>query len=136
MDRLSPERRGWLMSRVKSKNTTTEMTVRRLVFGMGYRYRLHDKRLPGRPDLVFSGRRKIIFVNGCFWHGHENCRYAALPKTRVDFWRAKVEKNQARDRENIALLEANGWKVLTVWQCELKNTERLANKLYDFIEHE
>jgi DNA mismatch endonuclease (patch repair protein) len=136
MDRLSPERRGWLMSRVKSKNTTTEMAVRRLVFGMGYRYRLHDKRLPGRPDLVFSGRRKIIFVNGCFWHGHESCRYAALPKTRVDFWRAKVEKNQARDRENIALLEANGWKVLTVWQCELKNTERLANKLYDFIEHE
>ncbi|HUX29906.1 MAG TPA: very short patch repair endonuclease [Thiobacillus sp.] len=136
MDRLSPERRGWLMSRVKSKNTTTEMAVRRLVFGMDYRYRLHDKRLPGRPDLVFSGRRKIIFVNGCFWHGHESCRYAALPKTRVDFWRAKVEKNQARDRENIALLEANGWKVLTVWQCELKNTERLANRLYDFIEHE
>ena len=115
MDKLSPERRGWLMSRVKSKNTTQEMAVRHLVFGMGYRYRLHDKRLPGRPDLVFSGPRKIVFVNGCFWHGHEGCRYARLPKTKVNFWRAKIEKNQTRDRENIALLEASGWRVLTVW---------------------
>lgn len=136
MDKLSPERRGWLMSRVKSKNTTPEMAVRHLVFGMGYRYRLHDKRLPGRPDLVFSGPRKIVFVNGCFWHGHEGCRYARLPKTRVDFWRAKIEKNQTRDRENIALLEASGWRVLTVWQCELKNVERLASELYDFIEYD
>lgn len=124
------------MSRVKSKHTTPEMAVRRLIFSMGYRYRLHDKRLPGRPDLVFSSRRKVIFVNGCFWHGHEGCRYAGLPKTRVDYWREKIEKNQIRDREKIALLEADGWKVLTVWQCELKNTEKLANNLYDFIEHD
>lgn len=123
------------MSRVKSKNTTPEMAVRHLVFGMGYRYRLHDKRLPGRPDLVFPGRCKVVFVNGCFWHGHEGCRYARLPKTQVDFWREKIENNQARDRTNVALLEANGWKVLTVWQCELKTIEALANKLYEFIEH-
>lgn len=134
MDKLSPEHRGWLMSRVKPKDTTPELAVRRLVFGMGYRYRLHDKRLPGRPDLVFAGRRKIVFVNGCFWHGHKGCRYAHLPKTRVDFWRTKITNNRARDRRNIAQLEASGWTVLTVWQCELKIIEALANKLYDFLE--
>jgi len=136
VDKLSPEHRGWLMSHVKSKNTTTEIAVRHLVFGMGYRYRLHDKRLPGRPDIVFSGRQKVIFVNGCFWHGHEGCRYARLPKIRLDFWRAKIEKNQARDRANIGLLEAKGWKVLTVWQCELRTIEIVTNKLYEFIEHD
>jgi DNA mismatch endonuclease (patch repair protein) len=136
VDKLTPEHRGLLMSRVKSKNTAPEMAVRHLVFGMGYRYRLHDKRLPGRPDLVFPGRRKVVFVNGCFWHGHEGCRYARLPKTRVDFWREKIEKNRVRDRTNVALLEANGWKVLAVWQCELKIIEALANKLYEFIEHD
>ena len=134
MDELSPEHRGWLMSRGKSKDTTPELAVRRLVFGMGYRYRLHDKRLPGRPDLVFAGRRKIVFVNGCFWHGHKGCRYAHLPKTRVDFWRTKIKNNRARDRRNIAQLEASGWTVLTVWQCDLKIIEALANKLYDFLE--
>lgn len=135
MDSLTVAHRSWLMGRVKSKNTGPEMLVRHLVFHMGYRYRLHDKRLPGKPDLVFFGRRKAIFVNGCFWHAHENCRYASLPKTRVDFWRDKFRNNRARDRANIALLEAKGWKVLTVWQCELKDIETLANKLYDFIEH-
>jgi DNA mismatch endonuclease (patch repair protein) len=124
------------MSRVKSTDTSLELSVRKLVFGMGYRYRLHDKRLPGRPDLVFPGRHKIIFVNGCFWHGHRGCRYARLPKTRVGFWRAKIKNNQARDRANTALLEGSGWKVLTLWQCELMNIEGLANKLYEFIEHD
>jgi len=124
------------MSRVKSKNTTPEMAVRRLVFGMGYRYRLYDKRLSGKPDLVFPSRHKILFVNGCFWHGHEGCRYARLPKTRVDFWRAKVERNRTRDQENIASLQADGWKVLTVWQCELKDIEKLTDRLYDFIEND
>lgn len=134
MDRLSPERRGWLMSRVRSKDTTPELAVRRLVFGMGYRYRLYDKRLPGRPDLVFAGRRKVVFVNGCFWHGHRGCRYARLPRTNTDFWRKKIRKNRARDRRNAALLEASGWKVLTVWQCELKDVETLADSLYEFLE--
>lgn len=124
------------MGRVKPKNTTPEMVVRHTIFRMGYRYRLHDKRLPGRPDLVFAGRRKVIFVNGCFWHGHEGCRYAHLPKTHVRFWRAKIEKNRARDQANIALLKTDGWKVFTVWQCELKNIEILAKKLHDFIEYD
>jgi len=123
------------MSCIKSENTTTEMTVRRLIFGMGYRYRLHDKRLPGKPDLVFKGRRKAIFVNGCFWHGHESCRYATIPKTRTDFWRNKIEKNRARDVRNVQLLENDGWKVLVVWQCELKGVDTLTAKLYDFLEN-
>lgn len=135
MDKLSPERRGWLMSRVRSKNTSPEIAVRRLVFGMGYRYRLHGRNLPGKPDLVFAGRRKIIFVNGCFWHGHESCRYARLPETRVSFWLEKIEKTRQRDRNNKALLEASGWQVLTVWQCELKSIETLVEKLHEFIEH-
>lgn len=124
------------MSRVKSKDTSPEMTVRRLVYGMGYRYRLHDKRLPGKPDLVFFGRRKVIFVNGCFWHGHDGCRYARLPKTRVAFWKIKIDKNRARDHEISSVLRADGWKVLTLWQCEIKNIEELESKLYGFIEHE
>jgi DNA mismatch endonuclease (patch repair protein) len=135
VDRLSREHRGWLMSRVKSKNTTPEMAVRNLVYGMGFRYRLHDKRLPGRPDLVLSGRRKVVFVNGCFWHGHEGCRYARIPKTRVAFWRAKIVKNRNRDQANVAALTAAGWKVLTVWQCELKTLETLKKKLYDFLQN-
>ncbi|WP_223510992.1 very short patch repair endonuclease [Pseudomonas sp. BF-R-05] len=136
MDRLTAQRRSWLMSRVKSKNTKPELVVRRLVFGMDYRYRLHAKNLPGQPDLVFPGRKKVIFVNGCFWHGHTGCRYGRLPKSRVEYWQAKIEQNQARDRENTTLLEADGWQVLTVWQCELKNIETLANRLNEFIESE
>lgn len=136
MDRLTTERRSWLMSRVKGKNTKPELVVRRLVFGMGYRYRLHAKNLPGRPDLIFPGRKKAIFVNGCFWHGHADCRYGRLPKSRVEYWQAKIEQNQTRDLKNTALLEADGWQVLTVWQCELKNIEILANRLNEFIKSE
>jgi DNA mismatch endonuclease, patch repair protein len=135
VDRLDAQRRSWLMSRIRSKNTSPELAVRRLVFGMGYRYRLHGKQLPGKPDLVFAGRKKVIFVNGCFWHGHKGCRYARIPKTRIDFWKTKMRKNRARDRKNIALLEVNGWHVLTIWQCELKNIETLKSKLYEFIEN-
>ncbi|WDH48262.1 very short patch repair endonuclease [Pseudomonas chlororaphis] len=133
MDRLSIERRSWLMSRVKGKNTAPELVVRRIVFGMGYRYRLHSKNLPGRPDLVFWGRKKLIFVNGCFWHGHDGCRYGRLPKTRIEYWQRKIERNKMRDAENIASLEADGWQVLTVWQCELVCIERLTNILHEFI---
>lgn len=135
VDRLSSERRSWLMSRVRSKNTSPEMTVRRIVFGMGYRYRLHDKRLPGSPDMVFAGRRKVIFVNGCFWHGHNGCRYGRLPKSRQEFWESKIEKNRCRDKENVAKLNDSGWNTLVVWQCELKNTDLLVRKLYEFLEN-
>lgn len=122
------------MSRVKSKDTSPEIAVRRAIFAMGFRYRLHDASLPGKPDLVFSGRRKVVFVNGCFWHGHKGCRYARLPKSRVAFWTEKIEGNRSRDRSNVALLKRSGWKVLTVWQCELKKMEKLESKIYDFLE--
>jgi DNA mismatch endonuclease (patch repair protein) len=121
------------MSRVRSKNTTPEVVVRSMVFSMGYRYRLHDRRLPGKPDLVFPGRRKAIFVNGCYWHGHENCKCARIPKTHVSYWRDKLRKNRRRDRNNVSELMANGWEVLTIWQCELKNPEKLKAKLDVFL---
>lgn len=134
MDRLSPDKRGWLMSRIKSKNTSTELTIRRMIYAMGFRYRLHVKALPGKPDLVFAGRRKVIFVNGCFWHGHEDCRFARLPKSRIEFWAAKIARNRERDQENIAAIEARGWRVLTIWQCQLKDLEGLKKRINDFIE--
>ncbi|MCK2190386.1 MULTISPECIES: very short patch repair endonuclease [Pseudomonas] len=122
------------MSRIKGKNTTPELIVRKLVYGMGYRYRLHLKYLQGRPDLTFLRRKKVIFVNGCFWHGHPNCRYGRLPKTRLEYWQEKIEKNKRRDTENIHALQADGWQVLTVWQCELRNLEQLREKLQNFID--
>jgi DNA mismatch endonuclease, patch repair protein len=133
MDRLSQERRSFLMSRVRSKNTTPEMRIRRMVFAMGFRYRIHDAKLPGRPDLVFSGRRKVLFVNGCFWHGHAKCRYGKLPKTRKAFWSAKILRNRERDRQAVAALRKSGWKVLTVWQCEIKKALLLEKKIYEFL---
>lgn len=136
MDRLTPDRRSWLMSRVKSADTTPEWTIRRLVFGMGYRYRLHDGRLPGKPDLVFSSRRKVIFVHGCFWHGHEGCRYAKPPKTNTPFWTEKFVRNKERDHAVQRKLNEAGWQVLVVWQCELKNIEQLKRTLHDFLEEQ
>ena len=124
------------MSRVGSKNTTPELVVRRLLFSMGFRYRLHDKSLPGKPDIVFRGRRKAIFVNGCFWHGHEGCRYGRLPKSRVEFWAEKICRNRERDRQHTERLQSAGWHVMTVWQCELKHIDELAKRLYDFLEKE
>lgn len=121
------------MSRVRSKNTKPEMAVRRLVHAMGYRYRLHSKRLPGRPDMVFSSRRKVIFVHGCFWHRHEGCPKCRLPKSRLDYWLPKLEGNKARDAANQSELRKMGWDVLTVWECEIKDTEKLASKIAGFL---
>lgn len=135
MDRLSLERRSWLMSRVRSKDTTTEMAIRSALHAMGYRYRVNFKKLPGKPDLAFTKRRKAIFVNGCFWHSHEGCRYGRLPKSRVAFWAEKMDKNRERDAGNIAALTELGWKVLVVWQCELKEFERVLTKIHDFLEN-
>lgn len=134
MDNISPEERGRQMARVKAKNTRPEMAVRRLVFGMGYRYRLHDARLPGTPDLVFAGRGKVLFVHGCFWHRHENCELARLPKSRLDFWLPKLEGNQTRDRVNQRLLRKSGWRILVVWECELRDMPKLTRKIRRFLE--
>lgn len=134
MDNLDPDARGRQMSLVKAKNTRPEMAVRRLVFAMGYRYRLHDARLPGTPDLVFAGRGKVLFVHGCFWHRHENCALARLPKSRLDFWLPKLEGNRARDRVNQRILRKSGWRVFVVWECELRNLVKLSRKIRRFLE--
>jgi len=120
LDTLSKADRSRRMSLVKSKNTKPEMVVRRLVHGMGYRYRLHDKRLPGNPDLVFKSRKKVIFVHGCFWHRHDDarCRKGRLPTSRREFWEAKLNGNRERDRRVQRTLKIQGWSALTIWECQ------------------
>jgi len=113
--------RSAVMAAVKSKNTKPEMRVRRLAHAMGYRFRLHRKDLPGSPDVVFASRRKVIFVHGCFWHGHDCARGARQPKTNAEYWRAKISRNAARDHANQEALAALGWEVLTLWECALKS---------------
>ena len=124
------------MGRVRGRDTKPEMVVRRLLHAMGYRYRLHAKDLPGRPDIVFRKRRRAIFVHGCFWHRHPDaeCRLARLPKSRLDFWLPKLEGNRERDAATVERLESMGWDVLLVWECELRDREQLGNKLRRFVE--
>ena len=132
MDRISEERRSYNMSRVRSKNTGPEMVVRRLVYSLGYRYRLHDRSLPGKPDLVFKGSKKAIFVHGCFWHQHTSadCHGSRWPKSNVQFWSTKLKSNRDRDRRNQIALGELGWSVLVVWECEI---ERSLSKVKDSI---
>lgn len=132
-DVFTPQERSRVMARVKGKNTKPEMKVRRLAHGLGYRFRLHRKDLPGSPDLVFPGRRKVIFVHGCFWHGHDCARGRRKPKTRAEYWAAKIERNQARDAAAIEGLQRRGWAVLTLWECELKDAEVVAERLEAFL---
>jgi len=133
-DTMSPKERSRRMGLVRSVDTKPEMALRRLVHGMGYRYRLHCGDLPGKPDLVFRSRDAVIFVHGCFWHRHEGCPLTRLPKTRVDFWTAKLEGNRKRDIREIAELKKAGWRVFVVWECELKNLEALAKRLRRFLD--
>lgn len=121
------------MGRVRAKDTKPEMVVRRLVHGMGYRYRLHSPKLPGRPDLVFTSRRKVILVHGCFWHLHENCTHYRYPQSRLDFWAPKLEANVKRDEEVRRLLKEAGWGVMVVWECELRDKDELASRIRDFL---
>jgi len=121
------------MSRVRNRDTRPEMIVRKLVFAEGYRYRLHGRKLPGRPDLVFAGRRKVIFVHGCFWHRHEGCSLARLPKSRHNFWIPKLEANRKRDEQNLAALAEAGWEAFVVWECELKDLDALRSKITHFL---
>jgi DNA mismatch endonuclease, patch repair protein len=116
-DIVSPEKRSEMMSGIQGKNTKPEITVRRLLHKLGYRFSLHRKDLPGCPDIVLPKWRKVIFVNGCYWHGHKNCHLFRPPKTRTEFWTNKIEGNQARDRRNHAALQDAGWKVLVIWEC-------------------
>lgn len=121
---------------MRSKNMRPELVVRKLVFALGYRYRLHGRDLPGCPDVVFRPRRKVIFVHGCFWHRHENCVLARLPKSRLDFWKPKLEGNRERDEKIKRELYRRGWKVLTVWECQLKETRRLEARIRRFLDAE
>jgi DNA mismatch endonuclease (patch repair protein) len=121
------------MARVRSKDTLPELIVRNLCFSMGFRYRLHVKRLPGCPDLVFPARRKVILVNGCFWHQHSGCRRALLPKTRIDFWLDKLSRNKRRDAINKRRLTRLGWTYLVIWECETKDAALLAKRLKTFL---
>ena len=111
------------MSRISSRNTKPELLVRKFLFAKGLRYRLHDKKLPGKPDLTLRKFRTVIFVNGCFWHGHKNCKYFVIPKTRSEFWSKKIASNVQRDEKVIRQLQDEDWKTLVVWECELKTTK-------------
>lgn len=122
------------MKRVKQRNTAPELIVRQILFAAGYRYRIHRMDLPGSPDIVFPGRRMIIFVNGCFWHGHENCVRASLPKTRSQYWKDRILKNQERDARSIAALEKLGWIVDTIWECQTKDVISLEDRLVRFLD--
>lgn len=132
-DILSPSERSRLMASIGPKDTKPEMIVRRLVFKLGYRYRLHRKDLPGRPDLVFPGRKAVIFVHGCFWHRHPGCRDASVPKSNVEFWERKFRENVDRDARNIAALEEAGWRVLVIWECETVDIDALRRMVKAFL---
>jgi DNA mismatch endonuclease, patch repair protein len=121
------------MRAIRSKDMLPELTVRRLVHRLGYRYRLHRKDLPGKPDLVFSSRRKVIFVHGCFWHGH-TCKEGRIPKSNADYWLPKLQRNQARDKENIGRLTAAGWEVLVIWECEMRYSGDIRIRVRNFLD--
>ena len=128
-----PLNRSETMARVRSRDTKPELLVRRLLTKLGYRYRLHRADLPGKPDVAFIGRRKAIFVNGCFWHGHDCKKGSRRPKSNQDYWLTKISKNQKRDAVNQAALLNLGWDVLILWECELRNQDQLAQRLKNFL---
>lgn len=131
----SPEVRSFNMSRIKGKNTKPEMYVRKLLFSNGFRYRLHSVNLPGKPDIVLPRYKTVIFVNGCFWHGHEGCRYFVVPKTKTEWWLNKIERTRQLDLENIGKLKSDGWNVISIYECELKkiNIDSTFNNLINNI---
>lgn len=136
MDTLSKLERSDLMSRIRGKDSAPELALRRLVHGLGFRYRLHANDLPGKPDLVFPSRNAVIFMHGCFWHRHASCRLARLPKSRVAYWAEKLEGNRLRDRRNRENLREAGWRVLVVWECQLKDPDKVAIRVCKFLNNE
>ncbi len=122
-DTMTPEQRSRCMSAIKSNDTKPEMLVRKYLHGMGLRYGVHNKKLPGSPDIVLRKYKTVIFINGCFWHGHDNCRYYRLPKSNIEFWQTKINRNRERDKRDIEALRKRGWRVIVVWECELRTKE-------------
>lgn len=136
VDVFTKEDRSKIMARVRAKDTAPELKVRRLLHALGYRYVLHDKSLPGRPDVVFTRRRMVIFIHGCFWHQHPGCKAAACPASNVEYWRQKLTRNVARDVSNREALAAAGWRVLVIWECEIHgkgNENVLSRNLIRFL---
>lgn len=129
-DRHTKEQRRFNMQQIKDKDTKPEILLRKLLFKDGFRYRINDKKLPGKPDIVLKKYNTVIFVNGCFWHGHQDCRYFVIPKTRTEFWRDKINGNRERDVRNLSQLKEAGWNVITVWECELKK-----NRIEETLRH-
>ncbi len=121
MDRLTSEKRSWNMSRIKGKDTSIEVKVRKYLFSLGFRYRKNDNRLPGKPDIVLPKYHTVIFVHGCFWHRHQGCKYATTPKTRIEYWLPKFDRNVENDNIHREQLESAGWNVITLWECDIKN---------------
>lgn len=130
---MTKQQRSRVMSRIGGKDTRSELRLRSLLHGLGYRYRLHDRRLPGRPDLVFPSRSKVVFVHGCFWHRHTCRKGRSMPSSRVEFWRAKLERNRLRDRRVQRQLRALGWGVMVVWECQLADPHRLEQRIRRFL---
>ena len=135
VDKITPEERSRNMRKIRSKNTSPELLIRKIVYSLGYRYRLHRKDLPGKPDLVFFGKKKVIFVHGCFWHQHQNpeCKIARVPKSKTEYWLPKLQRNVERDQRNKEELMESGWSVLEVWECETKNTSLVVLKVDAFL---
>lgn len=132
-DTFTPEKRSEIMRAVKSRDTGPELALRKALFAKGLRYRVNVASLPGRPDIVFPGRRAVLFVHGCFWHGHDCARGGRMPKTNVKYWRQKIDKNVQRDSKNIAALQRLGWSVKISWECDLKDLPEEANKIVGWL---
>jgi DNA mismatch endonuclease (patch repair protein) len=133
-DKITPSQRSHCMSRIRGKNTKPEILIRKGLHARGFRFRLHNKKLPGSPDVVLPKYGVAIMVNGCFWHGHKGCRYATKPKTNVEFWETKIARNKHRDEVTAAHLEALGWTVITIWECELRTSSQLDDRLNTLTE--
>ena len=131
MDKLTKERRSWNMSRIRSNNTLPEIYIRKALWQMGYRYRLHYKLLPGKPDIVITKQKIVVFVHGCFWHRHENCIEASRPKTNSEYWETKINKNMERDKRNQNEIKKLGWKIIIIWECMVKNDTEKNIKLLE-----
>lgn len=137
-DVLTAEQRHRCMSRVRSKNTKPEITVRQFLFSHGFRFRINRKDLPGKPDIVLPKYKTVVFINGCFWHGHDNCKYATIPETNRDFWQTKISRNIERDKQTREKLVADGWNVIDIWQCQLKSKDKeiTLNNLISILRNE
>lgn len=134
MDIYSKKKRSEIMSRIKGKQTKPEILIRKVLFANGYRYRVNVRTLPGKPDIVLTKFKTIIFINGCFWHGHNDCKAAKLPTTNVVFWENKIAENIKRDKKNISNLEKSGWNVITIWQCRLRSQEKFQKQVHMLLD--